>query len=215
MSVGPHSERSLFIWGTTGLNDNFAQLALSRLRESATCLVKVDLPVLMEEQKQRWWTHLSCEPPFVSVICTHIHVYLHPSAFNSHHQLLWCWQTVYCTPPHTHLILYIHMHHVSSRVNMDNSMPYRVPPLTVPVKLRRCPPPFVRSHLALRASCVCLRPPMIHPALAKDHSKGHVTWRGCPWVLTVRGPCSFEEQQGWMRVLRSLITPDWEKQQLP
>ena len=34
----------------TGLNDNFAQL--TRLRESATCQVKVDLLVLMEEQKE-------------------------------------------------------------------------------------------------------------------------------------------------------------------
>ena len=26
--------------------------------------------------------------------------------------------------------------------------------------------------------------------VCQNHSKGHVTWRGCPWILTVRGPGS-------------------------
>ena len=52
MSVGPHSEKALFTRGTRGLNESFVQRTLSRQREATTCLVKVKVSVLMEEQKE-------------------------------------------------------------------------------------------------------------------------------------------------------------------
>ena len=105
MSVDPHSEEVLFASETQlRINWHF-WITYSRPRESATCLVKVDLPVLMEEQKELWWTHPSCTvSPRLLVLCAHMYIYWYPSALNSWHQLLWCWQTIHCPPPSTRTI---------------------------------------------------------------------------------------------------------------
>ena len=72
--------------------------------------------------------HSCCKPHLFAlrrhIIYTHFihtYIYLRSSAFNSRHQLLWCWRTIYCTPPYAH---------TSSRMNVESSMLLRVPPLT-------------------------------------------------------------------------------------
>ena len=94
MSVGSHSERTLFASETQlRINWHF-RMTYSTLE---------NLSVLMEEQKELWWTHPSCKPPFISIICTHVHLlasfclWLLPSA-----AVVLANHILYPLLPHTH-----------------------------------------------------------------------------------------------------------------
>ena len=63
----------------------------------------------------------------------HMYIYLHPSAFDSHHQLLLKNHILYPSPLYAHTI---HTH-ASCRVCVESSMPHSVPPLAVLLQLRR------------------------------------------------------------------------------